>query len=42
MTPRHPREPAIDTLANVMAGCFLVAVIVVVLAVVMIVISLLI
>ena len=41
MTPRHPREPHIDTLANVMAGCFLVAVIVVVLAVVMIVIGVL-
>ena len=41
MTPRHPREPDIDTLANVMAGCFLVAVIAVVLAVVMIVIGVL-
>ena len=41
MKPAHPREPAIDTLANVMAGCFLVAVIVVVLAVVMIVIGVL-
>ena len=40
MTP-HPKEPAIDTLANVMGGCVLVAVIVIVLAVVMIVIGLL-
>ena len=41
MTPRHPREPAIDTLANVMGGCFLLAVIVIVLAVLMIVVGVL-
>ena len=37
----HPKEPTIDILANVMAGCFLVAVIVVFLGIVMIVIGVL-
>ena len=39
--PVHPREPAIDTLANVMGGCFLLAVIVVVVTVLMVVVYLL-
>ena len=37
MTPRHPREPAIDTLANVMGGCVLFAIIVVVVTIIVVV-----